>query len=512
MTRSDFFRFVVIPVISGFCLLTSFSPAAALDYSLEMEFDITLNDDLNAAVVQTVTIVNTSDEFLASSLSLDIPFSNANSLQVESSGEKLPATIENKRLWVDFSSNPLDYREQKVLNIKYQIPEFVEDMGSVHTFEWPKFTVEDEPITVIVKFNYPISWEDVLYSSHGIDVNHAFETRRGLVYNTVDRSVRVYTGSFSLKELDININEIAKSFGRSVLNVPMRDEYYLVGDRDAINQTSGNGYTRSQINVEKYFEHKDLSVIAKPITNLPNAASNSSYFEGVNKLQGIATEDPTKLYQIVLSRMQPSKNILEWSRTTVGDSLNKQTHNDLDYANALAAVYSEKNIPTHVVYGVARYPDGKYYWHFWNIYQERVGQQMRWREVDPYLEDLTGQDFFKNIPPDRLIWGFLSADNSLIEIDTDLFQINTTSFNFKNFDSLSTQTGYITSQINKKSTKVEKTVSVLGIESVRITEAGMGYNGAAVVSTVTGLVLISFARYFSHSEKKYKVSLKIKSQ
>lgn len=512
MTLSVFFRIVAFPVTVGLFFLASHSLAHALEYSLEMEFDITLTDELSAGVIQTVTIVNESDEFLSSSLSLDLPFSEVTSLQVESNGEKLPATIENKRLWIDFSTYPLDYREKKVVSIKYQIPDFVEDLGSVHTFLWPKFNVEEDSAKALVKFNYPIGWEDVLYSSQGVDVNHAFDTRRGLVFSSVDKPLRLYTGSFSLKELDLKIDSAAKSLGRTALNVPLLDSHYLVGDRDAINMTSGNGYTRSQVNLEKYFENEDLGVIARQTDFLTGTVTESSYFSGVDKLQGISTEDPTKLYQIVLSRLQPSRNILEWSRVTVEETLTKQTQNDLDYANTLAAVFSSKGIPTHIVYGVVRYPDGEYYWHFWNLYQEREGQQTRWREIDPYLEDLTSQDFFKNVPPERIVWGILGPESSLIEVDTDLLYLRGDKFGFKSFDSPGTQTGYITSQINRKTVKPDKADSVLGLDSVRINPEGMGYNGAAVVSAVAGLVLISFARYFDHSERRYKVKLKPKVQ
>ncbi len=508
MNSLKFLRIVVFPVLAVVTFVFALSPVEALEYDLKMELDITLTEDLTAVVKQNVTVINKSDEFLSSSLSMDIPFSEVKSLQVESSGEKLPASIENRRLWVDFSSDPLDYREQKVLNIKYELPKFVEDRGSVHTFMWPKFNVEEESSTYAVKFNYPIEWEDVIYSSQGIDASHAFDTRRGLVFESVDKPIRIYTGDYTLKETEIVIDELTKNLGREVLNVPLQGWHYLVGDQDSITLTSGNGYTRSQVNLKKYFEHKQLAVISKETLTLSDEVVVSSYFEGVNRMQGLLTEDPAKLYQIVLSRLQPSKNISQWSRETVGETLNKQTQNDLDYANTLSAVFSSKDIPTQIVYGIARYPDGKYYWHFWNMYQERDGQRFTWKEVDPYLEDLSGHDYFRNVPPERMVWGVLGAESSLIDFDTDLLYISSEGFAFRNFDSPSTQTGYITSQLNRKAVNTKEKQSVLGIGSVRKKEGGMGYAGGAVVSVVAGFVLISFARYFDYSEKKYKVKLK----
>lgn len=512
MNRSKILRFVAASMLVFAAILANAPQADALVYSLKTEFDITVSEDLSALVNQNVVITNNSEEFLSSSLSLDFPFKKVESLQVESGGELLAATVENDRLWIEFTDNPLDFGEQKTLNIRYQIPGFVEQFGNVRSFLWPKFVVENEETDYIVKINYPLQWEDILYTSQGIDLNHAFETRRAVAFDSVNKPLRVYVGNYSLKQLNISITDNASSAGKQELNIPLKEGFYFVGDSEATTVETANGQLTAKVNLEKYFKSRGLMVITKSDNTFPDLQIAGKYYSGIGSLQGIDTDNPAKLYQIVLSRLNPSRSILEWSRNSVSEILAKTSHTDLDYANTLAAVFRSKNIPSHIVYGIARYPDGKFYWHFWNVYQERDGQKMVWREVDPYLEDLTGQQYFQNVPPVRIIWGTLGSESDLSDLNTDLFYVKPENFDLRYFSSSSTQTGYITSQLNKKTIDPVGTDSVLGAESTRLPQNSIGYHGSAVVSVMTGFVLIAFARYFYLAEEKYKVKHKLKTQ
>lgn len=483
--------------------------AEALGYSVIIEFDIAFGEESSAAVNQKVTITNNSEEFLSSSLSLDFPFKNVDSLQVESGGELLPANIESGRLWVEFTDNALDFGEQRTLNIKYQVPAFVEEFGTVRSFLWPKFMIENEETTYPVRINYPIQWEDILYSSQGVDINYAFETRRAIAFNSVNKPLRVYVGNYSLKQLDISIDENAGGLGKQDLFIPLKDGFHFVGDQDSTTVETVNGQMQAKVNLKEYYRSRGMMVMARSGNIFPDSQASGSYYKGVETFPGIDTDNPVKLYQILLSRLNPSRSILEWSRGSVTEILNKTSHTDLDYANTFTAVFRSKNIPAHVVYGIARYPDGKFYWHFWNVYQEREGQNMVWKEVDPYLEDLTGAQYFQNVPPVRIIWGVLGAESDLSDLNTDLFYIKPENFELKYFSSSSAQTGYITSQLNTK-TVASTTDSVLGAESSRLSEQSIGYNGSAAVSILAGFVLISFARYFYTAEVNYKVKRKVK--
>ncbi len=486
--------------------------AKALGYSADMEFDITLIEDLSANINQKVLITNNSKEFLSSSLSLDFPFLSVGSLQVESEGELLPASVENGRLWVEFPGDSLDFGEEKIINIKYQIPAFVEDLGSIKGFVLPKFVVENKEASYPVRINYPIQWDDIRYSSQGVDMNYAFETRRAVVFNLVNRPLSVYVGNYSLKQADLSVMESTGGLDRQELFIPLKNKNYFIGDESFTKREIVDGQTKARVNLKEYDKNKAMMMISKSENIFPDTQNLGSYDRGVEDFPGIDTDSPVKLYQIVLSRLNPSRSIIEWSRDSVTETLGKLSHSDLDYANTLSAVFRSKNIPVHIVYGLARYPDGKFYWHFWNVFQERDGQKLVWREVDPYLEDLTGDQYFQNLPPTRIIWGVLETESDLSDLGTDLFYIKLERLNFKYYPSSSVQAGYITSQLNRKTItpSIDSTNSVLGLESSRLSDGGLGYNGSAFVSVLSGFTLISFARYFYYTEKKYKVKLKTK--
>lgn len=513
MNRSRVFGSVVASVFAFTILLSNPSQVDALAYSLTTEFDITVNDDLSALVKQNIVVTNNSDEFLSSSISLDFPFRKVGALQVESGGNLLPASIENDRLWIEFADNPLDFGEQKTLSVEYQIPGFVERFGDVRSFLWPRFVVENEETSYIVKINYPLDWEDVLYTSQGIDLNHAFETRRAIAFDAVDKPLRVYVGNYTLKQISLSISDDVSAEGKRYLNIPVKKDAYFVGDNNTLTLGTENDQAMANIDLDKYFKSRGLMMMAKPGSVFPETQIAGKYYSGVGFFQGLNTDDPAKLYQIVLSRLNPSRSILEWSRNSVSEILEKTSHTDLDYANTLTAVLHSKNIPAHVVYGITRYPDGKFYWHFWTIYQEKIGDEIVWREVDPYLGDLTGDEYFKNIPPVRVVWGILGTESDLSDISVDLFSIMPDKFDLKYFSSSSIQTGYITSQLNKQAMNLSGTDSVLGTESIRLPHSGgLGYNGGGAVSIMAGVVLVAFARYFYLAEVKHRAKYKLKTK
>lgn len=511
-TSRLFVAFLLVPFIF---LFGQFSRVDALEYFANLEFDITLNEDLSASVTQNILVKNHSEEFLSSSLSLDFPFSKVESLKVESGGRLLPASIENNRLWIEFFEDPLNYREQKAFNISYKVPNAVNDLGSIKSFSFPKFTIEEEDTNYIVRVNYPVQWDEVAYSSQNIDLSNTFEYRRVLAFNLVNKPLQIYIGKYSIKEVSLGLDSKIKANGLE-MRFPHEENIYFLGDSDIVNTSIRNQKSDVYIYLKKYKENKDFTILSKPKSDFSDGVYSQMYFDGVEKLVGFDTNDYLKLYKLVLSRLEPASDITEWSRINVLEILNKDTHNDLDYASLLTAVFQSKGIPSNIVYGLVKYPDGHIYWHFWNVYLEKQDQKTIWREVDPYLEDLTGQQFFQNVNPERIIWGVLDNNSDLKDVNTNIFYFAPTKFRFKYFSSPSEQTGYITSQLYARKVYEDDegigSNSVLGTKSIRLPEVTIGLNGGAIISLMTGIILITFARYFYITEKRYLTKRKFKAK
>ena len=481
---------IILTIITWSSLSLFTGGVNALDYGADLEFDLTISENRTAAILQEVTITNNSPDFLSTSLSLDFPFENVSNLQVESEGVQLPASIENGRLWVEFVEQSLDYGEQKLILIKYQIPNFVETYGEIRAINWPSFNIEEQPTEYPLRINYPIGWDDVVYSTQGIDMNVAFETKRALAINKVSKPISVFVGKYSLKQAQLVIDQDVLLADRTELTLPLNDDFYISSANDSTSIKIENGSTFLSVNLAKYLESKGIRMISRVEAEFTENATLGKYHLGSDRITGIDTSDPARIYKVLSTRLTPDKEITQWTRLTVTEILEKESHSDLDYANVFVSVLRSKGIPAQILYGLAKYPDGQYYWHFWVAYLDMSTETPIWKQIDPYLGVVTGDENFQNVSPLRIVWGELKDNSDLSDLSVDLFSLRPENFQFKYFSSSSAQTGYITSQLNNQNFVVNDE-SVMGASTNNIeTDRGLMIS---IVLVSTGLSLIIFA-------------------
>ena len=478
------------------------TPVHALDYVADLQFDIQILENRSALVTQKVFITNNSEDFLTSSFSLDFPFENVESIKVELDGIAIPANIENKRLWVEFNNNAINTNEKKEFILKYTLANFVEVLGDVKVFSWPDFFIESNEVSYPVRISYPLNWEDVLFTSQGIDGNIAFESNRAVSFTGVDSKLLIFVGKSGLKQVGMNINfKEANSSGGDLI-IPIRDGLFISRtDEDVSISQDSNGVT-ARVGLQNHPKNKNLLFYAREILIFEEDLSLGRYFEGYKKVQKANTNDPFSIYRTIIELLTPSSVIPEWKRSSIDEIVAQNEHNDLDYANALVGAYRASGIPAHIVYGIARYPDDSYKWHSWVVYLKNTdGVKTTWEQADPFLADITGDNYL-GVPPDRVIWGTISSDSDLRDISRDVFLLSPENIQIKYFESSLIESGYITSQTNMSSQTNETADSVLG----QSTSREIGNSKALVVfallasSTLLALILLATkSRTFTYS-------------
>lgn len=461
----------------------------ALSYDLKTEFEINLHESNTAGVTQKVVITNNSADFLSTSMSLDFPFSQVESLKVVSEGTPLPASIENQRLWIEFEDQALEFGESKQIDISYQVINFVKVYGDIRGMSWPKFKLEDQEIKYSLKIVYPVSWDDVYYSSEGVDINVVFDTKRAIAFTDVSKSVGVYFGNYTLKQFSIQLDRIRLLEGETSIRFPLKNDFYITGVKESTNIHRTEETSTATIDIEKYKTEIPLGIISTQEDNFIENISLSPYSRGIEKIDGIESNDPSKLYKVLLAKLKPQTEISQWSRNSISEILQSDNHSDIDYATFFSEVLKSKKIPSQILYGIVLFPDGNYHWHFWVSYLEKVDGQNQWKQIDPYMEAVTGYEGYSKITPVRVVWGQLNDSSDLSDINLDLFTITVENFQLRNFTNPSAQSGYITSQLNDKPLTGE--VLVLGASDSRIKVSnGLRYS-LLYIMTGFGLLAIS---------------------
>ena len=483
------FKAGIIGIFTALVFLMFGESAQALEYDVTTEFDIALHESMAVSVNQRLIVTNTSPEFLSTTLSIDFPFENVESLKVESGGDLLSANIENKRLWVEFTDNAIDFGETREFMVTYQLPNYVKDLGDVKLFTWPEFILDIKDTIYTTKVNYPSRWEDVLYSSQGVDSNINFDIRRSVAFNNVDKNLTVYIGRYVIKQIDLRINATTFSKFAGDFAIPVNQNFL-------VNSSAGNVFKdgdKSYYKIPRSNSSVDITIIKRIEPRFNKELTESLFYKGYKKLGEVDERTPINLYRMLLGRFSPDRKISEWQRLDVETITKKPFQNDLDYTNALTALFVNNDIPAHIVYGPAKYPDGTFHWHFWVVYLDKSEGKEVWREVDPFLQDANGDQHFQSVPPDRLIWGTLGTESDLRDIDSNIFLTKPANVHFKYFSTVSAQAGYISSQQNKYVFDQRK--SILGEATKRVEDDYIFTIGFASMLIGVGLILYAVYQY-----------------
>lgn len=462
-----------------------FPSSNALDYKVNMSFDVVVKETKEAEVSQAVTVTNKSEDFLASSVTIKMPFDKVENLSVTSKGKTLPATIKDGQLWIEFRDKSLDRGESKDLEIKYTIPKLVEDLDQVKRIVWPKFTIEKEDVKYELRIIPPKDWLPLAYANLQPKASIELKNSEVLAFSEVDKELDLYLGEFTLKNARVGIEKDNLKNRIGELSFPHRDDLNFLASNDAILNIKEATGTETRLNLEPYLNTPGITLLARPGFDFEPDTTMNGYFEDTDEIKGTDTVNVETLYDILLSRFTPETNIGQWERHSVSEIIDQKKQDDLDYANSLVALYRSKSIPANIVYGMALYPDGNYYWHFWVVYQKAVDNQVSWYEADPYLEDLTGKDYFTSVPPTRLMWDMLPANSDLSELSRDIFVLQIKNMSFKKFDTNTAESGYILSQVNKSQFSSEED-SVLGLSD---------FNNNLLSNIVLGTVMLAMTAF-----------------
>lgn len=418
-------RRIIIALLFLFVLFVT--PVRAADeYTGSVTYNIKIKPDLTVSVDQILDIKNNSHQYIVNFIELLIPFDVA-SINVVSDGHNVPFTKEDNRIRVDLKNIPVGLESQRKVIISYQLKQKVGEFGNMHNFYWPLFNYEFNVASHIVNIAYPQYWGDISYASADIEAETSNAEYRQVTFRT-DKGILINTGSYT--NVRINANWSATNTKAETVNIKVPVPQTPVSEF-SMSQVSGaeNGeihhggsfYLTTKIASGSRHDLSYSGVLSKKEPQLAERTTLSNFYADISFLKIPSGEQGEILYQDILRRLKPANQFDFQPRLGIKDTILKPEHSSLDYSSIVTAAFREKGIPAEVVYGLVYYPIiNQLHWHYWVM----INENGSWRQIDPFLEDLLGFDFYHKLNPERFIWGVLDDSSDSATDNLSGFDLN----------------------------------------------------------------------------------------
>ncbi|MFQ5492917.1 MAG: transglutaminase domain-containing protein [Candidatus Dojkabacteria bacterium] len=396
------------------------APVAAQKATVEsISTEVTFHTDLTAYVSTTLKLKNRSDQYLLSEIAFTLPRSPQN-FKARIDDRSVSADIKGKKVNLNLGSGSIELNQKGTLELEYQLKGLVEDFGVIKRMSWPTTSFapkRGELGKLVQKISYPSEWGELTYKSGqlesepGIDGFTSFSS-------TTDETLSLVAGGYTNAELSMGWR-ITNQLDESIrFRVPVPGESVGMFKLDSY-EGAKSGFMDEEQN--KFLTlHLDSNVVAEG--NFSGVFGKTGFmFNGEGdglvpdgfqtdwQQLGITKEDAEGIYKKILEKLHPSLINKFKTRSNVAGSLSKDEHDSLDYSNLLVAALRGNGIQSEIVFGLVNFPtDQTYHWHYWVVYRE--GNQ--WNQIDPFLEDLSGFDYFTQIDQLRIPWGTVPKDNS----------------------------------------------------------------------------------------------------
>lgn len=386
--------------------------SARVSFTQKVDFEVAVSADQVVHINQTVVIENKSENNLISEINVTIPLKFQN-LKTTYSGKKISATVKSNKVNIDFGDNYIKPQSKKTITLEYELLDLVSQFGRIYTIQLPK--LNDQSREYRLKFSYPEEWGELSFSS----IKNIQVEKENEVYNVeadVNSEAIFMVGDYTAASMSLAWNIHNTSGNAKTYRIPLPSGPSTIFTYEEWRNIT-KGYKDDMGNEYLLLELKPQQILAGDISGLISferkdfheQKGNKSFLKGYSNLDVAKFESVEGIYNKVLEILQPEQTGQLRKRRTVEELVNNENQSSVDYANALVSALRSNGFSSELVYGPAKLPfSDKFIWHYWVLYKENDSSP--WMQVDPYMEDLTGYDFFDSITPERIIWGVLSDD------------------------------------------------------------------------------------------------------
>jgi len=406
-------RFVLILIIIAFFVCWQEKVVAAEAEISNTTFEVSVINENDLRIVQTAYVQNLSTDSRVSLIRFDFPY-DAIDVETYIDGPLHKSRYGAKGVTIEVDLQSMRQNKKSQVVIKYTVTGLTYSRGPVHRIFWPAYSGNTDKSGYSVIFTIPSHWGNVSYSS--ADFTETLDNEnRILKYNTnskfvfttgYPKAVKIKTAwKINKENLDTDSTRIPIPYGcennfqfQTLENATngARDKdgsaYIIIGRGENTNLI---GAYSGMMNIQEI--------------NLDVSMKQSSYFKGSNDLEIDKHSEIEVMYRELIEAFNPDLTYPVWDRDTVSASIIKDQQNSLDYANALVGQLRKSNIKAKIVYGIVDFSeDNKQYLHYWVMFENKDEQIV---QVDPYMEDVYGFDFFHSMPPLRFVFGIVNDDD-----------------------------------------------------------------------------------------------------
>jgi hypothetical protein len=406
-----FFCFVVLIFFTADVLAQS-------QTKLDTEILIEIQDNKDIIVSQKIIVNNLSNQSLIESINIDLPFNklnlNPNIIEISQDQQLKSFEIVGNNIIVDLSNSKIKYGTQSEIQLIYKIEGALKSYGSIYDLYIPNFA-NNQIQNITLKI---ISSNDITYISQKCESQDSADKR--ILECKQSNDIYLVLGNYSLINLKLNwkIKKPQTSLvlpSNNVANVSYNElvEIYR-GYSDIVNNEYLFFDNFEGQNPNGYLE---VNIIPR-LDNIKYQKGNRGYLQNWEILE-IDNDDEIKdIYIKIVDEFDPNINLNNWKRDDNKKIIEKDKHLPLDYTNALVSLLRSKDIKSEIVYGLAKSPRSQtYQWHVWVVYNTEDGN---WKQIDPYLEDLTGFDYFTDLADIRIPFGIIDDNDSHISFTDNI--------------------------------------------------------------------------------------------
>jgi hypothetical protein len=422
-------KLIIIALTTLFATLFCIQKANAETYSIEESSAVVDLTTTKPAVYYTAKIINNSENQLITKLTFSFPI-NFDSIKFKLNGISAPLSVASKTVTVDLSNIKINVKQTADIEMIIESSDLNVQLGSLTRVYIPSFDIAKNGNDYSLKIRTPKDWQKITYSSEdyreteiGEIIQFEITTSHQILLTFGESNATLVNATWGVIDENNDISVSIPLPGSPTSSFIFSD---TINTNKAYRDSFNNEYLIITSKAGFMSKGTYTGTLVKNKDKIFNITKNSHYYRGIEEL-GLSSDLSLKeTYKQLLEKFKPEVENASFERKNVSEIIKKENQNSLDYANTLVAFYRKNNIDAEIVYGLVNFPSiNKFYWHFWVAYRE--DSNSNWKECDPYLEDLTGLNFFNTVNPERAIWGTIG----------DISDVNSLGFQYlQNIDSL----------------------------------------------------------------------------
>lgn len=387
--------------------------------------EISVKDDLSAAINQIINLKNNSNELLISSVQFRSAATPEN-LLVLLNGIPVQARYINGFIDGDLSSNPIKVNSKASIQIKYDVKNFMQNIGTVNKFYVPQTEFLDQSLSQQLIINYPAGMGQPIYLSESYEFKD-ISNQQNQIKLTTARAIQGSLGKFLSVKLKMQFS-IDNQNDQAVINrLAIPSSYFnqlIFTSSKNLDQGRKDKYDNNYLLIESQprgVRSGELELHVLPRTALTEKKINYKN-QDLSKLMIDLKQDKQQIYLQLLDVLKPEINSGQLQNHSVSEALAEYSQTSLDYSLIWSEILRRLGYKAYPVYGLVNMPgSSKWQWHFWVTHTE----QAKLIYSDPFMEDYLGANMYEQVSPERVVFGLFTDDTDINDLGLSYYFKNT---------------------------------------------------------------------------------------